>query len=77
MWPSRSAYTMFCAGTAKEDAASRKLVQSVAVSTSKIASAVVVGVSAVHASEIAGPVPGRASGPVPLGSPGASAARSP
>ena len=57
MWPSRSAYTMFCAGTANDETASRKLVQSVAVLRSKIASAVRDGVSAVQARDTAVELP--------------------
>ena len=61
MCPSRSAYTMFWAGTAKSAAAARNSSQFDARLRPRIASAVGAGSSAVHLSATAKPLPG--SGP--------------
>ena len=66
MLPARSAYSRFCEGTAKSLPAARNCRQSVARSNSKIASAVLLGVSAVHCSETAYPLP-RGGGLSPAG----------
>ena len=71
MWPARSAYTRLCAGASNAAAAARNEAQSVAVSSARIASAVVVGRSAVHSSATAYPPPGTPGGSCP-----ASATRS-
>src|SRR6476469_2722644 len=57
MLPARSAYTMFCEGTAKSLAAARNSRQLVDRSISNTASAVVLGCSAVHAIDTAYPLP--------------------
>ena len=57
MWPSRSAYTRFCAGTEKSAAAARNESQSEARFRARIASAVGAGSRAVHASATAYPLP--------------------